>query len=396
MNVKELKFEPLVKVGLSESGSFGLKLVGQYDIDSLEDSIHYIPTSNDSYAEVSGMNIGKEFHWQRAQVQHFKGSLLLRRLQNGQSILINLLPAELYLESVISSEMNPNSNIEFLKAHAIISRSWLMKMLDLKRDRLNRRNNTKNGRYISWTDIESHLYYDVCADDHCQRYQGISRVNEVARKAVSETRGIVMLDKDEKIVDARFSKCCGGKTELFSSVWQDMDYDYLQSLEDDFCNPYLMSIDEKQKLNNTILNDYDSETKDFFEWEVVVSSSQIRENLNEKFNINIGDILDIIPCKIGDSGRIVELLIEGSFNRIYIGKELMIRKLLSDTHLYSSAFEITKRVVHNEILFLLKGHGWGHGVGLCQIGAAIMAERGYKYKDILDYYYKNIKLQKLY
>ena len=205
-----------------------------------------------------------------------------------------------------------------------------------------------------------------------------------------------MVDEDGQVADARFYKCCGGTTERFSSAWQDKDFHYLQSVVDPYCDPSQMTEQERQKILTTILKDYDAETTDFFTWIAKVTASQVAERLKSKFNLSVGGVVDIKPLKIGDSGRIVELIVEGADSSVVIGKELAIRKLLSDSHLYSSAFTIDRQLVEKEIVFTLKGKGWGHGVGLCQIGAAIMAERGYSCEQILRHYYPGIKLEKRY
>lgn len=397
MGVTMMPFQPQVRVGIVDGGSFGLRLEGVYDVDASEDSVCYCPTSNDCYAEVSGIKIGKDFHWQREMTQRFHGRIMIKRVNDEKSILINMLSAEEYLESVISSEMNPNAHPEFLKVHAIISRSWLLKMLRMPRIKRSQDFTSRNGEIISWTDVEAHSDYDVCADDHCQRYQGITRVNDAAIRAVRQTSGIILADDNDNIVDARFSKCCGGRSELFSSAWQNVDFDYLQPIDETYCDPAQMTHDEKEKIIHTILNDFDAETDDFFAWTTEVSASDVKRNLMTKFNVAIGDVINLKASKRGPSGRIVELLVEGSNGNIVIGKELNIRRLLSDSHLYSSAFEAEKIINDKgEIVFRLVGRGWGHGVGLCQIGAAIMAERGYSYIDILKHYYNGVKLEKIY
>lgn len=392
-----MTFQPLVRIGIADGSSFGLRLDGVYDVDASEEMICYIPTSQECYAEVSGIKIGNGFHWQREMIQKFRGRIIIKRVDNDKSILINMLPAEEYLESVISSEMNPNAHPEFLKVHAIISRTWLLNMLKKPRVKRLQNDTLLNGKIISWTDVESHSDYDVCADDHCQRYQGITRINDAAINAVRHTAGLIMVDQNGDIADARFSKCCGGRSELFSSAWQNVDYNYLQPISETYCDPSQMTIEEKSKIINTILNDFDAETNDFFTWNRIITASEIKCNLLKKFAISIGEVTDIRAHRRGPSGRIIELEVEGSNDNIVIGKELSIRRLLSDTHLYSSAFDIEKIINdEKEIIFRLNGRGWGHGVGLCQIGAAIMAERGYSYTDILKHYYNGVKLEKIY
>lgn len=389
--------QPMVRVGIVENSGFGIRLIGDYDINAGDDFVSYTPTSHESYAEISGVEIGKDFHWRRIETQRFNGLIMVKKNGSGKTSLINIIPSESYLKSVISSEMNSNSHLEFLKAHAIISRSWLMRMLQNRRCECNCQTSVQdNTKYIAWTDVSLHNDFDVCADDHCQRYQGLTRISDSAVKAVDATKGIVMVDNSGEIVDARFSKCCGGRTERFSSCWQDKDYDYLQMIEDKFCDPSRMSESERNKIFVTILNDYDAATTDFYRWKTDIFADEIKDNLKNKFGINVGEILSLTPMLRGDSGRIVELKIEGSKSNVTIGKELSIRKLLSNTHLYSSAFDIIPYETVDGKMFQLHGQGWGHGVGLCQIGAAVMAERGYSCHDILKYYYKGINFETIY
>lgn len=387
-------FEPMLRVGIVEGGGFGIRLEGKYAVSADDNVIHYQPISEDSVAEISGVEIGKEFHWNRREKQRFKGTIIVRN-DGTKSSLVNVVKLEIYLRSVISSEMNPQSHIEFLKAHTIISRSWVLRMM--QRHQQFRTESSENvlhqsdcGRYISWTDVGKHSDYDVCADDHCQRYQGEGKVNEAAREAVISTRGMVLLDSNEDIVDARFSKCCGGQTEEFSACWGDSDYAYLQSVADPYCHP-----SRSKAVKHLILNDYDRPTDDYYEWRSLVSSAKISENLYRNYGLTM-QVEGLYPLKRGKSGRIVELEIFGSGQKVIIGKELAIRRLLSDSHLYSSAFDIIEQTTDAGKMFELQGKGWGHGVGLCQIGAAVMAAEGYTYEEILRYYYKNTKIEKLY
>lgn len=390
--VFNLNIQPSVRVGIVENGGFGLHLQGEYNISGDENSITYIPQNEDCRVIVDNVEIGKHFHWHRKQQQSFEGIMQIRNIANDHSCLINILPIEKYLKSVISSEMNPNSHLEFLKAHAVISRSWVMRMISKTNNNLADDRCYNGSRIIDWTDSAMHQAFDVCADDHCQRYQGDSIVNKNAEIAVSQTVGEVLVDMNGEICDARFSKCCGGKTERFSSLWQPIDYHYLQSVLDPYCNPNDLTEYEYTQLRKSILNSYDSETTDFYQWQHKISGKKIRDNILKYYNIDLGEIKALTPLKRGVSGRIIELQIEGSLKSIIVGKELTIRKLLSDTHLYSSCFSIERR----DDEFVLFGKGWGHGVGLCQIGAAIMAQRGFSYRDILCYYYQNSKIIKIY
>lgn len=384
-------FVPLVQVGLCENVPFGLHPHGDYDINASEDTIIYTPVSSDSYMEVRGVTIGCGFHWQQKCDLHYKGVMRLSRdTKTGQNTLINILPVEDYLKSVISSEMDARALPEYLKAHAIISRTWLMRILSNPKKKTPDLRINDNTRIITFTQHDSHDNYDVCADDHCQRYQGITDINEAAVNAVDATKGIVLTDNDGEIIDARFSKCCGGHTEKFSVAWDDIDYDYLCSKPDPYCNPESLSDAEHLQLYKFI-KDFDRNTP-YYKWDLFVPDTLIRQNLSNEYGIDIGEITGMTPVKTGESGRIQELLIIGSYGRIIIGKELAIRRLLSSSHLYSSAFKARRETGG----FHLDGYGWGHGVGLCQLGAATMAIRGYSAAQILEFYYPNTLLSSIY
>jgi SpoIID/LytB domain protein len=334
---------------------------------------------------------------------------------------VNILPVEDYLLSVISSEMSATSSLELLKAHAVTSRSWLLAQLEAKKHNFSTQTHhlsISESEYIKWYDKDDHVNFDVCADDHCQRYQGITRAStQAVREAIAATLGEVILHEN-KICDARFSKCCGGVAELFENCWEPQHHDYLLPVEDkaqggirtkgmteaeiesfikrpvigDFCNT------TDAKVLSQVLNSYDQETPDFYRWKVNYTQAEISELLARRSGIEFGDILDLIPVERGISGRLTKLKIVGSKRTITVGKELEIRKWLSNSHLYSSAFIIEKSEIQNNIpqQFTLLGAGWGHGVGLCQIGAAVMAEKGYAYKDIVAHYFRNSELTKIY
>lgn len=385
--------EPTVNIGLVDGEDYKLSLIGEYTTINKKGYTEYIPNNDNCYAIVDGIKIGKSFHWEKNDIQHFNGII---REVHGIG-LINIIPAETYLKSVISSEMNPKSHIEFLKAHAIISRSWLIRQLQTNRncDTHTPSINKIDNEIMKWTDVATHNNYDVCADDHCQRYQGMNRINHKAIEAVEATSGVVLLDSDQNIADARFSKCCGGMTEKFSSCWQDIDHPYLNPTEDRYCNPKQMSDRERRHISESILTDFDASTTDYHSWHHTITADKIAHNLRTKFGRDIGKILDMTPIKVGLSGRIFKLQLIGQNGSITIGKELSIRHLLSDSCLYSSAFTIEKDSTNPEI-FHLSGKGWGHGVGLCQIGAAIMAERGHNHQEILNFYYKGTSINKIY
>ena len=336
------------------------------------------------------VTIGKQFHWERQQIQVFTGTLRLI-LQGSQIVVINELPLENYLVSVISSEMKSTCSLEFLKASAVISRSWLLAQLRQKKDETPSCIRTDQ-ELIRWWDREDHDLFDVCADDHCQRYQGITQAsNPNVRQAVSETRGQVLMG-DGEICDARFSKCCGGQTNEFQYCWQNIRKSYLTTVTDPFCNT-----SDKEVLSQ-VLNDYDLETNNFYRWEVRFNQQQLRQLIERNLDMKFGDILRLEPLDKGPAGHISRLRIVGSERTYIMGKELMIRKTLSTSHLLSSAFTVSLEDLQNGIpqTIILHGKGWGHGVGMCQIGAAVMGHQGYSYQDILAHYYPGAEIHQLY
>ena len=406
----------------AERSDIGIRIESSGKEFHCHDSILIRPV-NPSLARfcISEVLIGINFHWERREDQIFKGSIaLISDLDKVQ--LINVIDIEEYLLSVISSEMNATSSLEFLKAHAVISRSWLIAQIlknQLLHNQLNKYNSSfrDNEELTCWYDREDHRDFDVCADDHCQRYQGISRsTSPVILKAVKETMGKV-LHYNGTICDARFSKCCGGRTELFENTWEPVTHPYLQTFPDkdsgfemidsDLTNEkkaqdWILSSPEAfcntsdKNVLKQVLNDYDLETNDFFRWKISYSQHQISKLIHKKSGLNFGSILDLVPIKRGPSGRIIKLKIVGTLKTLTIGKELEIRKVLSETHLYSSAFIIDKIEKNGNILFTISGAGWGHGVGLCQIGAAVMGDRGYSFSEILSHYFRDATLKKIY
>lgn len=349
------------------------------------------------------VTIGKEFHWQQQEDQIFRGSLHIIA-REGELHAVNLIPVEQYLESVISSEMASTNSLELLKAHAIISRSWVLRQLKGKDKEENREEqptlqSSQSTIFRIW-DHSDHKLYDVCADDHCQRYQGITRAaSPLVKQAVEETRGMVLTDEKGNLCDARFSKCCGGRTELFSTCWQDVDYSYLQSVEDPYCDPAFIATlpGGMDGVLSQVLNNYDQQTVDFHDWEVSYTQSELSSLIEKKLQLQLGTILSLEPCERGISGRLKALRIVGSEKTVIIGKELMIRKALSENHLYSSWFDVEAKTYQDgQLRFLIKGKGWGHGVGLCQIGAAAMALKGFKAEEILEHYYPGATLTKKY
>ena len=383
------------------------------------------PTTPEASFSLKDVTIGVNFHWERKETQTFLGSL--RFVADGRKIwAINELPVEQYLESVISSEMSATSSLQLLKAHAVISRSWLLAQME-KRQAAARMATYRpsfvesDDTLIRWYDRQDHTLFDVCADDHCQRYQGITKeTSHHVAEAIRQTRGQILTDGDG-ICDARFSKCCGGVMEEFQYCWEDSPKPYLRAVRDwlpprlatlasagtdapalpdltredqaerwirtrpeSFCNT-----DDKTILSQ-VLNDYDQETTDFYRWQVAYAQDELAALLREQLGIDFGAILDLVPMERGKSGRLVTLKIVGTRHTLTIGKELEIRRALSKSHLYSSAFVVDKEGIGGQGIparFVLTGAGWGHGVGLCQIGAAVMGERGYAYDEILAHYY---------
>ena len=350
----------------------------------------FVPQSSQASFSLFDVTIGVNFHWERKETQTFLGTLRLV-VEADKITAINELPVEQYLASVISSEMKATAGLELLKAHAVISRSWLLAQMKRREENGERRDGffsfiKKEDELIRWYDREDHTIFDVCADDHCQRYQGITKqTSRTVEQALKETRGQILCYGDE-ICDARFSKCCGGVTEEFQYCWEDKPKPYLVSVEDPFCNT-----DDKSVLSQ-VLNDYDQETNDFYRWTVEYTVDELSQLVNEKLKDDFGTIVDLIPLERGKSGRIWKLKIVGTKKTFTIGKELEIRRALSETHLYSSAFEVEKTATG----FRLQGKGWGHGVGLCQIGAAVMGQQGYSYKQILLHYYRGAEIIKIY
>ena len=380
-----------------------------------------------------GVTIGVDFHWERKVTQKFAGTL--KFIVDGDRVTaVNIVGVEDYLLSVISSEMKASAGLEFLKAHAVISRSWVMAQVEHRRKPAIRQAQgpesvdgydtavaepveapvtstssvttesdsvaadsagsvTEEGEYIKWFDHDDHTLFDVCADDHCQRYQGLTMaVGETVRKAIDQTWGLVLTSEGE-ICDARFSKCCGGRMELFSTCWEDKDYPYLQPLPDtpDFAEGGKVFCDTKDEaILSQVLNDYDLETEDFYRWRTEYSRTEVSDLVRKRSGMDFGTIRALVPIERGASGRLKRLKIVGDRKTIVIGKELIIRRWLSDSHLKSSAFDVK----WDGDRLILDGSGWGHGVGLCQIGAAVMASKGYTYDQILLHYYPGSKLER--
>lgn len=382
--------------------------------------LFFEPVSTASFFELKAVTIGVNFHWQRKEDQRFRGALNLIAGREG-IITINQVDVEEYLTSVISSEMSATASKELLKAHAVISRSWLLAQIEKDFRRIDKQEKPQscfrdNEQLIRWYDREDHTDFDVCADDHCQRYQGITRASTpLVEEVIRETRGEILFDGSD-ICDARFSKCCGGVTERFENCWEPVPHSYLTTLRDsrEKSFPDLTREEEAQQWIRTapdafchtsdktilsqVLNNYDQETTDFYRWQVTYTQSELATLIHKKSGIDFGEILDLIPLERGTSGRITLLQIIGTHRKFTFGKELEIRRTLSETHLYSSAFVIDKEDYRQDIpeRFILTGAGWGHGAGLCQIGAAVMSMQGFTYRQILGHYYPGTEIDKRY
>lgn len=468
MSIHYYKKEPLVKVGIVSGRRVVFSLNGRYAVGGAEcfgaqeavlanGFIHwqgkpytellFEPLDVAASFSVQDVTIGVNFHWERKETQAFRGSLRLKvgvdgtqAIQGSRVWAINELPVESYLESVISSEMSATSNLPLLMAHAVISRSWLMAQMEASPSHSKRKDESSGfvsprpggvgagvgavglSRLVRWYDHTDHTLFDVCADDHCQRYQGITKeTSRHVAEAIGKTRGQI-LTYDGGICDARFSKCCGGMMEEFQYCWDDTPKLYLKgerdqipirpgclnltieenaekwirSTPESFCNTT-----DKEVLRQ-VLNDYDQETTDFYRWQVEYTQEELSELVNRKLGIDFGRIVDLVPMKRGTSGRIYELKIIGTKRTMTIGKELEIRRALSESHLYSSAFVVSLTQLHSSkesginvpLKFKIEGAGWGHGVGLCQIGAAVMGAKGYDYDKILNHYYPGATLEK--
>ena len=371
--------------------------------------------------ELRGVTIGINFHWERKENQSFRGSVMFI-VENSKVTAINILGVEEYLTSVISSEMSATASLELLKAHAVISRSWLLAQID-KNEEITASGSEystmkeSEDELIRWYDREDHTRFDICADDHCQRYQGITRASTaIVRAAIEQTRGELLM-YNRRICDARYSKSCGGVFEEFHNCWEEKDMPYLVKQRDsktetaipdltieENAREWILSSPEsfcnttEKKVLSQVLNNYDQETVHFYRWEVKYSASQLSDLIRRRSGTDYGDILDLIPVERGTSGRLVKLKIVGSKKSRTIGKELEIRRTLSESHLYSSAFVVEKSggSPDKPEEFILKGAGWGHGVGLCQIGAAVMGEKGFKYNEILTHYFPGASVEKRY
>ena len=443
METSNIKKEPIVSVGIVSASKLCFSLNVPYAVCSLErcgkqvvelsegrilwennfyDELLFEPNDTQSSFTLEDVTIGVNFHWERKEAQTFLGKLRFI-VENNNICAINELPVETYLISVISSEMRATSSLELLKAHAVISRSWLLAQMEQRKAENN--NAVKqpslfktDEEIVRWYDREDHKRFDVCADDHCQCYQGITKAaNKHVVEAIQQTAGEI-LTRHGEICDARYSKCCGGAVEEFQYCWENIRKPYLQALPDTMpdttslpnltneavarqwilSSPNAFCNTTDQKVLSLVLNDFDQETTDFYRWTQIYSQAEVKQLLEEKLAMQFGDIIDLIPMERGKSGRIYRLKIIGTQRTLIIGKELEIRRALSKSHLYSSAFVVEKVDIKDGVpqQFIIKGAGWGHGVGLCQIGAAMMGVQGYRYDEILLHYYKSAEITKAY
>lgn len=395
--------EPEISIRLYTAGAPVLWSRGEVSIEGDGERVIYSVLNGKSAIILENQAIGLGFHWEQGIESAFEGRMEVVRQPDGTWLTLNRVPLESYIFSVIGSEMNPEAPLEFLKAHAIISRSWAMRQMLRSREEADNTSGHSPAakptddagitEFIRWEDGSAHAGFDVCSDDHCQRYQGIpSHAARRAREAVNATRGVVLTDSAGLIADARFSKSCGGHTELFSTCWQDTDMPYLPAKEDPWCDISHISKKELTHLLSTCFKGYDRQAGSVSEWTAIVDKKELSSRINKIYGLNPGMILSLEPLHQGPSGRIDRLLVRGSERSVIVGKELAIRRLLDARCLRSSAFDISD----SGNTFILTGRGWGHGVGLCQTGAARMALNGMSCAEILDFYYPTTSLTKFY
>ncbi|MDE7153463.1 MAG: SpoIID/LytB domain-containing protein [Muribaculaceae bacterium] len=436
---------PVVSVGIMAAERLGFRLAGEYSAagttatgeqtatvqdgkilwnGQLHDEIVFTPAKEGNRFTLCGVTIGVNFHWERTEDQQFSGALRLIVEDTNLVRAINIVDVEEYLLSVISSEMSATASLELLKAHAVISRSWLLAQIE-KNKQIVAAGEVYNPltvtetEIVKWYDREDHTTFDVCADDHCQRYQGVTRQSTpTVEEAIAATRGKVLTTEGGKLCDARFSKCCGGVFEEFENCWEPVHHSYLEARRDtdDEMNFPDLTVEENARewilgrpdafcntsdaeILSQVLNNYDQETTDFYRWKVEYTREELARLVKERSGIDFGEIVDLQPVARGTSGRLYRLRIVGTKRTLIIGKELEIRRTLSPSHLYSSAFVVERHDLNAAGVperITLIGAGWGHGAGLCQIGAAVMGAKGYSYERILAHYFPGAELSKLY
>ena len=392
MNIPDT--EPDIRVGLITCGAPLLAPRGEYEISrDAGGAVRYRALNQRSFMRLENLCIGKGFHWQRVIPADFEGNFRVLRNPDGEWMTICTLPLERYVASVTASEMNPRAHIEFLKAHAVMSRSWVLGKILACHQHGEEGKRRASDIVTDWEDTGDHDGFDVCSDDHCQRFQGMPHTAATrAEEAVDETRGIILLDRDGNPADARFSKCCGGRTELFSTCWQDRELPYLTSHDDPWCDLSGLDAKELDEFLCATCRNYDKEAGASREWEARVLKKDIARRLNAKYGIDCGEVTGMEAEERGPSGRIKRLLLHTAAGEFRIGKELAVRRLLSDDCLRSSLFE-TEDMGDS---WLLHGRGWGHGVGLCQTGAAMMARAGKNFREILGFYFPGAAIEKIY
>ena len=417
-NFHEDRFGPVSGRFSAKTDTGAIALTDEACCEIVRSSWIRLTGNQDSTFTLFNVLIGNHFHWERKEHQTFQGDLILQLREDGTIAVINEIFLEDYLISVVYSEMNAAAPMEFLKAHTILSRTWILAALDRKKKMEETAVQTEKiteGEVNHWYDREDHDLFDVCADDHCQRYQGVTKgLSEQAEETIRETRGVVITYRDE-ICDARYSKCCGGITEIFDTAWEYERVPYLRSISDAPVTHRSIKAEEEasvwilsepkaycntkdDELLKKILPKTDCETKDFFRWKVEYSREELEEILREKSGFDFGALREIVPLQRGPSGRICRVEIIGSKRSMIVGKELEIRRWLSRSHLYSSAFIVSmKWSPQGEAeRFIFNGAGWGHGVGLCQIGAAVMATKGFSTEEILKHYFRGVEMKKIY
>lgn len=369
---------------------------GEIELDGqkLGSTVRIVLDTNNtsSHITVSNIMIGIQFHWQKHEDLDYRGIIEVGFNNQGKLVVINEIDLENYLVSVNSSEMTSDCPIGLLESQTVVARNTVLATM---------------GKHHYNTN------FHLCSDDHCQCYHGKKREQQVSRQAVENTWGRILLHGDE-ICDARYSKICGGIMEDYRYVWENRDIPYMVSgIDSDEEINYPANTEETakelidtslpaycntdlHKLPENLANLYS--TQNLFRWEVTYPREELESLISEKTGKDIGELQDIIPLERGDSGRLIYINLVGSDKTLKIGKELEIRRVLSKSHLYSSCFYVRKEMGTDGKVsrFILKGAGWGHGVGLCQVGATVMASKKIPYQKILEHYYKNTNLVSLY